>query len=90
MKKILLLFALIIFLAASYTLTGKGGSMARFTIKDDVLYVVDNETLKLFDILSPVILNNGVRLSFERRIVYVWPPYRRGVIMVNTGIRMTG
>ncbi|MDR3236653.1 MAG: hypothetical protein LBT48_08045 [Prevotellaceae bacterium] len=30
--------------------TGTGGSMARFTIKDDVLYVVDNATLKLFNI----------------------------------------
>ncbi len=30
--------------------SGQGGSMARFAIKDDVLYVVDNSTLKLFDI----------------------------------------
>jgi len=40
---------------------GLGGSMARFGIKDDVLYVVDNNTLKIFDITtktSPVKLND--------------------------------
>jgi len=30
--------------------SGQGGSMARFSIKDDVLYIVDNQTLKLFDV----------------------------------------
>jgi len=30
--------------------SGQGGSMARFTIKDDILYVVDHSTLKLFDV----------------------------------------
>lgn len=40
---------------------GLGGSMARFGIKDDVLYVVDNNTLKIIDIsnkTSPVKLND--------------------------------
>ena len=32
--------------------TGQGGSMARFTIKDNTLYVVDRETLKLFDVTT--------------------------------------
>ncbi|OQX98163.1 MAG: hypothetical protein B6I24_06020 [Bacteroidetes bacterium 4572_128] len=30
--------------------TGKGGSMARFAIKGDRLYIVDNEYLNMFDI----------------------------------------
>jgi len=30
--------------------SGQGGSMARFSIKDDVLYIVDNQTLKMFDV----------------------------------------
>jgi hypothetical protein len=30
--------------------SGQGGSMARFSIKEDVLYIVDNRTLKLFDV----------------------------------------
>ena len=33
--------------------TGKGGSMARFTILGDYLYVVDNENLKVFSIANP-------------------------------------
>ena len=32
------------------SLSGQGGSMARFTIKDNILYVVDNQTLKMFDV----------------------------------------
>jgi hypothetical protein len=30
--------------------SGQGGSMARFAVKDNILYVVDNSTLKLFDV----------------------------------------
>lgn len=30
--------------------TGLGGSMARFTVKDHIMYVVDNNSLKLFDV----------------------------------------
>jgi hypothetical protein len=40
---------------------GIGGSMARFGIKDKVLYVVDNNTLKVFDITNktaPVKIND--------------------------------
>jgi hypothetical protein len=40
---------------------GIGGSMARFGIKDRVLYVVDNNTLKVFDITnktSPIKIND--------------------------------
>jgi hypothetical protein len=33
--------------------TGTGGSMARFTIKGNYLYTVDNETLHTFDISNP-------------------------------------
>jgi len=31
-------------------LNGQGGSMARFSIKENILYVVDDRTLKLFDV----------------------------------------
>lgn len=40
---------------------GIGGSMARFAIRDKVLYVVDKNTLKIFDITNkttPVKLND--------------------------------
>lgn len=33
--------------------TGTGGSMARFTVKGDYLYTVDNENLKVFDVNTP-------------------------------------
>ncbi|MCC9166263.1 LVIVD repeat-containing protein [Pontibacter harenae] len=33
---------------------GTGGSMARFTISGDYLYTVDNSSLNLFDISSPI------------------------------------
>jgi hypothetical protein len=33
--------------------TGKGGSMARFCVSGDILYVVDNNTLKTFGISDP-------------------------------------
>lgn len=33
--------------------TGKGGSMARFTIVGDYLYVIDHQDLKVFDITTP-------------------------------------
>jgi len=32
---------------------GIGGSMARFGIKDDVLYIVDSNSMKIFDITQP-------------------------------------
>jgi hypothetical protein len=32
--------------------SGQGGSMARFSIKGDVLYIVDNQTLKMFDVTT--------------------------------------
>jgi hypothetical protein len=33
--------------------SGTGGSMARFTVYDDILYTVDNSTLRLFSISTP-------------------------------------
>lgn len=33
--------------------TGQGGSMARFTVKGDYMYTVQNETMKVFDLSVP-------------------------------------
>lgn len=33
--------------------SGRGGSMARFTVHGDYLYTVDNSTLKMFDLSTP-------------------------------------
>ena len=38
--------------ADTATNTGVGGSLARFTIKDNFLYTVDFQTLKVFDITN--------------------------------------
>jgi hypothetical protein len=38
---------------SSDTSTGKGGSMARFTIANNYLYTVDNENLKVFSLSNP-------------------------------------
>lgn len=65
MKKIILLISTscIIFLSActkesasaAATASGAGGSTARFTIVGNYLYVVDNASLKAFDISNPAI-----------------------------------
>ncbi len=39
--------------AAAATATGKGGSLARFTIVGNYLYLADATTLKVFDITNP-------------------------------------
>ncbi len=39
--------------SVSGTGTGIGGSMARFGIKDDILYAVNNNMMKIFDISDP-------------------------------------
>ena len=39
--------------AAATTATGKGGSLARFTIVGNYLYLADVTTLKVFDITNP-------------------------------------
>lgn len=43
--------------------TGVGGSMARFAIKNDHLYIVDDENLKIFDISNP---NDPIYKNEER------------------------
>lgn len=42
--------------------TGSGGSMARFNLEDDYLYVVDDSALSVFDISNP---SNPDRISYE-------------------------
>ncbi|HEX8332419.1 MAG TPA: hypothetical protein VF622_07330 [Segetibacter sp.] len=49
--------------SGTITSTGVGGSLARFTIAFNHLYVVDNNTLKVYDVTDPV---NGV---FKKSII---------------------
>ncbi|MDR1860337.1 MAG: hypothetical protein LBR06_05400 [Bacteroidales bacterium] len=54
---------------------GKGGSMARFAIKDSCLYVVDQLTLKTFDIHIPEkpVYLQGKDLILEQGIETIFP-----------------
>jgi hypothetical protein len=51
---------------------GTGGSLARFTIAGNALYVVDDYTLKTFDISNPALaqLRNTVTLRFGVETIY--------------------
>jgi hypothetical protein len=55
--------------------TGTGGSLARFTIVGNYMYVVDNTSLNVFDITNPASTNkvNSVPVGFEIETVY---PYQ--------------
>lgn len=62
MKHLLYIFTGVLLLSAcsdsssdstSTNATGTGGSMARFTIVNDVLYAVDEQKLRLFDVSTP-------------------------------------
>jgi hypothetical protein len=52
--------------------TGKGGSLARFTIVGNYLYTVDKETLKVFDIADPAqpSLKRSVEAGFEIETIF--------------------
>jgi hypothetical protein len=52
--------------------TGKGGSLARFTISGNFLYVVDNENLTVFDISDPAQPKymNLIKVGFGIETIY--------------------
>lgn len=56
---------------------GKGGSLARFTVLSNTLYVVDNQSLRLFDLATPAAPARGpiVPLSLGIETIYPRPPY---------------
>ncbi len=55
--------------------SGKGGSLARFTIVDNNLYLVDDASLKVFNISNPAntVLRNTVALRFGVETIF---PYK--------------
>ncbi|UOR07539.1 hypothetical protein MUN82_10675 [Hymenobacter aerilatus] len=56
---------------------GKGGSLARFTVLNNTLYVVDNQSLRLFDLATPAAPTRGqvVPLSMGIETIYPRAPY---------------
>lgn len=60
--------------------TGKGGSMARFTIAKNHLYVIDNQNLKVFDVLqaeTPVFITE-INVGFSIETVF---PYNNNLFI---------
>ena len=53
--------------------TGKGGSMARFTIIADYLYAVHNSALKLFNIAHSPGIVQGAELQLDRLVETIYP-----------------
>ncbi|AHJ96179.1 LVIVD repeat-containing protein [Hymenobacter swuensis] len=56
---------------------GKGGSLARFTVLDNTLYVVDNESLRSFSLANPAAPARGtiIPLGLGIETIYPRPPY---------------
>ncbi len=82
MKNILFILSIIIFAAscadsgsdAGGSSEGKGGSMARFAIKGDILYTVSTDTLKLFSISEPAnpkyTPERAIRVGFDIETIF--------------------
>jgi hypothetical protein len=92
MRKELLLFTLIAVLAscqkaenAAYTSTGKGGSLARFTIVGNYLYTVDKENLKVFDITDGAqpVFKTTIPVGFEIETIF---PFRDKLFIGSSSV----
>jgi len=65
--------------------TGKGGSLARFTISGSYLYTVDKTQLKVFDISDPSLaeLKSAIDVGFEIETIY---PFRDKLFIGSTSV----
>ena len=59
--------------AAAATATGKGGSLARFTIVGNYLYLADVSTLKVFDITNPQSTSQQPSLNLPFGVETIFP-----------------
>lgn len=86
MKKILLYFAVLLLfgcqsdsndVSPNSSDTGKGGSLARFTILNDYLYTVDNFGLNVFSITNPIdpVKVNSVSVGFDIETLFSYKNY---------------
>lgn len=92
-QKFLLILTIIIFChceksmdtSKTFASSGQGGSMARYTIAGNYLYIVDDSNLKVFDIsegASPV-LKNTVQVGFEIETIY---PFKDKLFIGSTSV----
>lgn len=63
--------------------TGVGGSMARFAISNNQLYVVNNSTLQLFDITNPANPVKGKSATLNWNVETIFP-YRNSLFIGTT------
>lgn len=55
------------------TTTGVAGSMARFTLHDDYLYALHNNTLKTFHVSEPTSITTGTDIYLNRQVETLFP-----------------
>jgi hypothetical protein len=70
------------------TVTGIGGSMARFTISGDHLYTIDNSTMQVFDIGNLANPLTGVRVNIGWGIETIFPYGENLFIGSQTGMHI--
>lgn len=66
--------------------SGKGGSMARFTISNQTLYAVDNSTLRVFDLSNPTAPAPGNNIQVGWGIETIFPYDNNLFIGSRTGM----
>jgi hypothetical protein len=70
--------------------TGVGGSMARFTIVGDYLYIVDNSSLKTYDIKTPTDPKFQRKVSLSTTVETIFPFNNHLLIGTMTGMYIYG
>ena len=63
--------------SATFTESGQGGSLARFALYNEYLYVVDDQNLNVFNITNPEnpIQVNTVQIGFNIETLFVYKAY---------------
>ncbi len=73
---------------SSYSESGTAGSMARFAIKGDKLYVVTSTELKTFDISNPSEMTEGGSMSLDWGVETIFPYNNYLFIGTMTGMHI--
>src|ERR1043165_6801720 len=65
--------------------TGKGGSLARFTIVGNYLYTVDKTQLRVFDVADPAsaVFKSSTDVGFEIETIF---PFRDKLFIGSTSV----
>ncbi|MFW5761685.1 MAG: LVIVD repeat-containing protein [Cyclobacteriaceae bacterium] len=70
------------------TTTGQGGSMARFTIAGDYLYIVDNKSLKPFNIADKTNIKSRPVINIEYGIETIFPYQNKLFVGARDGMHI--